>query len=340
MLKFLVTGGSGYVGSVLVSELIADGHFVKCLDRFFFGDKFLSSPQFDGKLELIKDDIRSFDGKHLDDVDVAMDLGSLSNDPVGELDPKKTFEINHKGRVRVASLCKQHGVKHYILPSSASNYGNQEGTVNEESEVFPLTAYSQANHKAELDVLKLNDDNFTTTVLRFSSIYGISPRMRFDLAVNSMALELFKTGKIIVTGDGKQRRPFLHIRDAAEVYKLVINAPKDKVAGQIFNVGSDDQNYEISMLAEEVGRAIGKEYHIEYQGTHDHRSYNASFQKIKSTLGYSPKYSVADGAREVFNALEDGTLIDSIKTKTVEWYKNLQFYNDLIKEVSLDNKIL
>ena len=339
-MKLLVTGGAGYVGSVLISELLADGHYVKCLDRFFFGDEYLSGKRFDRRLELIKDDVRWFDGKLLEDVDIVMDLGSLSNDPVGELDPEKTFEINHKGRVRVASLSKKAGVKRYILPSSASNYGKQEGVVNEESEVFPLTTYSKANRNAEIDVLALNDETFTSTVLRFSSIYGLSPRMRFDLAVNSMTLELYKTGKIIVTGDGKQWRPFLHIKDAVDAYKLVMTASQDKISGQTFNVGSDDQNYQISKLAEQVGKAIGKEYHIEYQGTHDHRSYIASFKKIKETLGFEPKHRVKDGAQEIYSALEAGELTDSIKTKTVEWYKNLQKYHELIKQVTINDTIL
>jgi len=335
-----VTGGAGYIGSVLISNLITQGHSVKCLDRFFFGNEQFLTKQFDSKLELIKDDIRWFDPKILHNIDVVMDLGSLSNDPIGELDPKKTLEINYLGRTRVATLSKKAGVKRYILPSSASNYGKQEGTVTEESEVFPLTTYSKANRKAEISVLALNDNNFSVTVLRFSSIYGISPKMRFDLAVNSMALELFKTGKIIVTGDGKQWRPFLHIDDAVNAYNLVMNASKDKVTGQLFNVGSDDQNYQIDKLAKEVGDAIGKKYEIEFGSTQDHRSYIASFEKIKSVLGFNPKYTVKDGAREVYNALESGRVTDSIKTITVEWYKNLQLYHQILKEVSLKDRVL
>lgn len=339
-MKILVTGGAGYVGSVLISELIQNNHNVICLDRFFFGDDHLIGTKFEGKLELIKDDIRWFDEKILEDVDVVMDLGSLSNDPVGELDPEKTFEINHKGRTRVATLSKKAGVKRYILPSSASNYGKQKGVVNEESPVYPLTTYSQANRKAEIDILALNDDNFTTTVLRFASIFGLSPRMRFDLGVNSMTLELFKSGTIVVTGDGKQWRPFLHIKDAIDSYELVMKASKEKISGQIFNVGSDDLNYQILELAKEVGNAIGRKYKIEFKGTHDHRSYKASFKKIKETLGFSPKFSVANGAREIFSALESGQISDTIKTKTVEWYKNLEHYHNIIKKISLKDRIL
>ena len=217
-LNILVTGGAGYVGSVLIPSLIQDNHNVKCLDRFFFGQEYLSSKHCDGKLQLIRDDIRWFDAKILKEIDVVIDLAALSNDPVGELNPEKTYEINHRGRARVAKLSKDVGVPRYILASSASIFGQQEKIADETSEVFPLTAYSKANRGAEIDSLMLNDDNFSVTALRFSSLYGVSPRMRFDIAVNEMVLELYKTRKIIVRGKNNQR-PFLHINVAVNAYK-------------------------------------------------------------------------------------------------------------------------
>lgn len=338
-MKILVTGGAGYVGSVLIPSLINEGHYVKCLDRFFFGKEFLSQKQFEGKVELIKDDIRWFDLVKLNDVDVVMDLAALSNDPVGDLNPEKTYEINHRGRSRVAQLSKKAGVKQYILASSASIYGQQKEVVDEDAEVNPITDYSKANRKAEIDVLPLKDNNFSVTILRFSSIYGVSPRMRFDLAVNSMVRDLYKTGKIIVGGKNN-RRPFLHIKDAVKAYSLVIKAQKEIVSGHIFNVGSDDQNYEIGKLAKDVGDAIGKKYVLETRDTSDHRSYVASFKKIKERLGFIPKFSVKDGAIEVYRALESGELTDSKKTITVEWYKHLLMSNELVKEVSFNGAIL
>jgi nucleoside-diphosphate-sugar epimerase len=268
-----------------------------------------------------------------------MDLAALSNDPVGDLDPDKTYQINHLGRSRVAQLSKKSGVKQYILASSASVYGQKNDVVNEDSQVNPITDYSKANRKAEIDTLQLNDKDFTVTILRFSSIYGISPRMRFDLAVNSMALELFKTKKLVVRGKSNTR-PFLHIKDAAKAYVVAINSSKDKMSGQIFNVGSDDQNYEMYKLAKEVGDSIGKKYEIEAKDTHDHRSYIASFKKIKEILGFTTKFTVKDGSIEIYKALESDELIDSKKTITVEWYKHLLSSDNLVKEVSLKNTIL
>jgi len=170
-MKILVTGGAGYVGSILIPELVKEGYQIKCLDRFFFGDEYFLRPEFRNKVELIKDDIRWFDQKILDDVDIVLDLAALSNDPVGDLDPAKTFDINYLGRSRVARLSKIAGVKKYILASSASIYGQQKDVVDENSKVNPLTSYSKANRMAEVDNLFLNDDNFTVTVLRFSSLH-------------------------------------------------------------------------------------------------------------------------------------------------------------------------
>ena len=269
-----MTGGAGYVGSVLIPKLINNGHKVKCLDRFFFGDEFLSQDQFSEKLEIFHDDIRWFDPKLLDGVDAVLDLAAISNDPAGELNPDKTFEINHMGRLRVAKLSKEHGVKRYILASSASIYGQQEQIADEKSSVNPLTAYSNANRNAEIDTLPLNDDGFTVTILRFSSVYGKSPRMRFDTAVNRMVLDSFKNNKIFVSSKSN-KRPFIHINDVARSYLLAITAKKNKIGGQIFNVGSENQNYEMGDLANEIAKICDAKCDIETGETNDPQKINA-----------------------------------------------------------------
>lgn len=338
--NILVTGGAGYVGSVLVPTLLQNGFNVKCLDRFFFGKDYLSSEQFHGKpLELITDDIRWFDKKILKDIDIVLDLAALSNDPVGELNPEKTFEINHKGRSRVASLSKEMGVPQYILASSASVYGQQENIATEEAIVNPLTAYSKANRQAEIDALKLNNENFFVTVLRFSSIYGLSPRMRFDLAVNSLVLDYFNNGKIVVLGKNNHR-PFLHINDAAQAYVDIINTDTKKISGEIFNVGSDDQNYSIHDLAISVANSISTNYLLEEKDTPDNRSYVASFHKIKKIVGFTPRYSVSDGSKEIYSALQTGALVYSDKMITLKWYKTILSDPLLIKKYSINDKLL
>ena len=321
-MKILVTGGAGYVGSVLIPSLIDKGFFVKCLDRFFFGAEFLSQKKFQKNIELIKDDIRWFDPTILNDVDFVLDLAALSNDPAGELNPSKTFEINHKGRNRVAKLSKEYGVKRYILASSASIYGQQDHIADEKSSVKPLTAYSKANYNAEIDNLLLNDESFTVTALRFASVYGSSPRMRFDTAVNKMVLDAYNKRKISVSGR-ENKRPFVFIKDVVKAYFTVLNAKKEKIEGEIFNVGSNEQNYKMDDLANQIIDSIEKPCDIDFQETNDCRSYFATFEKIENTLGFKTDYGIKEGIREIYQALTDGVISDNIKTKTVEWYKHL-----------------
>ncbi|AFS80012.1 NAD-dependent epimerase/dehydratase [Candidatus Nitrosopumilus koreensis AR1] len=338
-MNILVTGAGGYVGSNLIPELVKDGHFVKCLDRFFFGKDFLLSFQDTNQIELIQDDIRWFDPKILDDVDIVFDLAALSNDPVGELNPEKTFEINHLGRVRVATESKKHGVPRYILASSASVYGQQDNLANEDVEVFPITAYSKANHKAEIDVLKLSDEKFCVSVMRFASLYGFSPRMRFDISVNSMVLDLFKTGKIVVRGKNN-KRPFLHVQDAVNAYKLILKADTASINGEIFNVGNEEQNYSIGQLAELIAQSVGIKYELELGDNNDHRSYAASFDKIRNTLGFKPEKNISFGANEIYEKLKAGQITDSTKTITLKWYQHIESDPELSKILKINGKLL
>lgn len=338
MTTVLVTGGAGYVGSVLIPSLLDNNYTVKCLDRFFFGDDHLKSLH-SSNLELIRDDIRWFDKKILEDVDVVLDLAALSNDPVGELNPEKTFEINFKGRSRVSKLAKESGVPKYILASSASIYGQQDSIADENSTVHPLTVYSKANREAELNALSLCDENFATACLRFSSIYGLSPRMRFDLAVNSIVLDLFNEGKIIIYGK-ENRRPFLHIKDAAQAYLDVLKTPTEKISGQIFNVGSDDQNYKIHDLAKTVGDSILEKYDFEAKDTPDNRSYFASFKKISDVIGFKPKHSVSEASQEIYKALKTKELIFTEKMITLKWYKHIISDTVLTKQLSINEQLL
>lgn len=338
-MNILVTGGAGYVGTNLIPELIKDGHNVKCLDRFFFGTDFLSSSKFEDKLELIRDDIRWFDPKILENIDLVFDLAALSNDPVGELNPEKTYEINHLGRVRVATESKKAGVKQYILASSASIYGQQDQIATETSVVHPITAYSKANRNAETDVLKLHDDRFCVSVLRFSSLYGISPRMRFDISVNEMVLDLFKNRKIVVRGKNNQR-PFLHVKDAVDAYKIIINADQNKIGGEIFNVGTEMQNYTIRVLAEKISNSINVDCKLEFGDNIDHRSYTASFEKIRDILNYKPTRTIEQGSLEIYESLMSRKISDSIETITLKWYQHIQSEPELLKIHNIDGKFL
>jgi nucleoside-diphosphate-sugar epimerase len=324
MKTVLITGAGGYIGCRLVDYLQDKGYKIKALDRFFFGKERLQSVLKSSQVEVIEEDIRFFDPEILKDVDVVIDLAALSNDPAGELDPVKTWSINYLGRFRVATLAKFMGVKRYVFPSSCSVYGFQEDVVSETSSVNPLTTYAKANYKAEVDIKRLADKNYCVVILRFATVYGYSPRMRFDLAINGMVRGFFKNGKIPILRDGTQYRPFVHVMDVCKAIHLAMEADDEKVNGEVFNVGSNEQNVQIFELAQRVATAIGVEFNYEWYGFPDHRSYRVNFDKIKEVLNFYPDYTIEDGAREIYEALKSGKLDpDDPATITVEWYKRL-----------------
>ena len=339
-MRILVTGGGGYIGSVLVPRLLGEGHRVTVLDRFYFGRDMLAHVLKNRRLNLVQDDTRYFDKKILNGIDAVLDLAALSNDPSGELDPRLTMEINFKGRSRVATLARQQGVGRYVLASSCSIYGFADGILDERSPVNPLTAYARANRRAEIAAKKLAGDRFAVTMLRFATVFGLSPRMRFDLAINGMTLGFFRDGQIPIMRDGRQWRPFIHVQDVADAYLAAITAPADLINGQIFNVGSDSQNHQILPLAKEVARAIRTPFKKRWYGDPDSRSYRISFDKIRRTLGYETRRTAADGAREVYAALRAGTTTDSTRTKTVEWYRYLLEAKAVYDATSINGRIL
>jgi nucleoside-diphosphate-sugar epimerase len=338
-MRVLVTGGAGYIGSILSRALLEKGYDVTCLDRLFFGDD--SIKEIAERITLVKDDIRWFEPRILKGVDAVFDLASLSNDPSGELDPKKTLEINHKGRARVAALARKHGVRKYVLASTCSVYGFQKGMLTEESSLNPLTTYAKANVLAEKEVLPLADGAFSVTALRQATVYGFSPRMRFDLAINGMVLGFFKNGKIPIMRDGKQWRPFVHVRDTSNAFIKVLESDSELVSGQIFNVGCNDQNVRIFDLARLVADSIDLPFNYEWYGSPDTRSYRVSFDKIRKTLSYKPSYTPKEGSKEVFQALKEGRLnADDPKTITVKWYHHLLEMHAFLKNVEIDGALL
>jgi len=338
-MRVLVTGGAGYIGSVLSRILLEKGYDVTCLDRLFFGlDPIMEVAK---KIRLIKDDIRWFKPEILKGIDAVFDLASLSNDPSGELEPQKTLEINHIGRVRVAKLSKKYRVPRYVLASTCSVYGFQEETLTEESSPNPLTTYAKANLLAEKEILPLADKSFSVTALRQATVYGLSPRMRFDLAINGMTLGFFKNGKIPIMRDGKQWRPFLHVRDTSNAFTKVLEADAELINGQVFNTGSNEQNVQIFSLAKLIAESINLPFNYDWYGSPDKRSYRVSFNKIKETLDFKPRYMPKEGAKEVFDALRDGRVSgDDPRTITVKWYKHLLEMQTLIKEVEINGVLL
>jgi nucleoside-diphosphate-sugar epimerase len=338
-MRVLVTGGAGYIGSILTRALLERGYSVTCLDRFFFGED--SIKEIADKITLVKDDIRWFEPTLLEGVDAVFDLASLSNDPSGELDPQKTLEINYKGRTRVAALAKKHNVKKYVLASTCSVYGFQEGTLDEKSSLNPLTTYAKANALAEKEVLFMADKSFSVTALRQATVYGYSPRMRFDLAINGMVLGYFRNGKVPIMRDGEQWRPFVHVRDTSKAFIKVLESSSDSVSGQVFNVGSNEQNVQVFKLAQLVAESVGLPFNYEWYGSPDKRSYRVSFEKIRMKLNYQPDRTPNDGSKEVFEALKSGKLNpEDPKTITVKWYNHLLEMRAFLKDVEIKGVLL
>ncbi len=333
MERVLVTGAGGYIGTTLVPLLLQNGYQVRAIDRFFFGNLL---PETSTHLEIIKEDCRKLSPELFKDVDYVIDLVAISNDPSGELFQNATWEINHQCRVRTAKLAKEAGVKRYVLPSSCSIYGFQEeGKIADEtSKTNPLTTYAKANEKAEQEILPLADDKFCTVVLRQSTVYGYSPRMRFDLAINGMTYGAWKTGVLPLMRDGKQWRPMVHVKDTAQAQIFMLKADATKINGQIFNVGSERNTYQLGQLAEIIASVLPKEIKIEWYGDPDHRSYRVSFNKIEK-LGYKAQWGAEEGAKEIYQLLEQGKLDKTLQTITLGWYQELIKWHKIIKETEM-----
>jgi nucleoside-diphosphate-sugar epimerase len=282
--------------------------------------------------------------EHFAEVDGVIDLVAISNDPAGERFREVTWQINYLSRVHTAQLAKLAGVKRYILPSSCSIYGFQPGVVDETSPINPLTTYAKANRRAEEGVLKLADEEFIVTVIRQATLFGYSPRMRFDLAINGMTYGAWKFQKLPLMRDGTQYRPMLHVQDTTDLMIELLKAPADLINGEIFNAGGDELNYQIGKLGEIVARIVeeitGKRVEIEWYGDPDKRSYRVSFRKIREKLGWTPKWRAEDGVKEIVEKLEKGELEKGPDTLTLNWYEELTRWFKIIKEVEKYGGIL
>jgi nucleoside-diphosphate-sugar epimerase len=319
--RIFVTGGAGYIGSVLIKKLLNRGYEVTILDLMLFSD--IGVRDLNNKVRIIREDVRGYDPSVLKGHDVIVDLAAISQpDPQRVINEELFYEINYLAPVRTVKLASKYGVGRYVFASSCSVYGFQDVIVNEDSTPNPLELYAKTKYMAEKEVL--NVKGITKTVLRFATVYGLSPKMRFDLVVNAMVLTLFKEGKIKVGRPGTQKRPVVHVDDVADAIISVIEAPNDLVNGEVFNVGSNNQNYRIVDLAYEIFKALNIEPNIEFYGEPDTRSYIVDFTKISKTLKFNCRYGVADGAKEIFKALKEGIISYAPWTKVIDWWKKLQ----------------
>lgn len=282
-MRILLTGTDGYIGAIMAPYLSDRGHAIVGLDAGFYRDGLLYANGH--SFTSIREDIRRVEPTDLEEIEAVVHLAELSNDPLGQLNPQLTYEINHRGSVRLARMAKRVGVQRFVYSSSCSIYGIGEAEVRtEESEPHPQTAYAQCKVLVERDVASLADDTFSPTFLRNATAFGPSPRMRFDIVLNNLAGVAWTTREIRMTSDGTPWRPLVHVLDICEAVACVLEAPREAVHNQIFNVGDSDQNYRVKEIAEIVASVFPGCQLTFGRRDADHRSYRVCFEKIQRVL--------------------------------------------------------
>jgi dTDP-4-amino-4,6-dideoxygalactose transaminase/nucleoside-diphosphate-sugar epimerase len=318
--KVLVTGGAGYLGSVLVPLLLDEGYDVTVLDRLYFGDETLVSVKDHPRFHLKVGDIRFLDDVDglLDGIESIIHLAGLSNDPSADLEPERTERVNYDATLELARRAARAGVRRFLFASSCSVYGsNPAPIVDEESELHPVSLYAEMKAKAERELMMLSAPGMTITALRMATLYGLSTRMRFDLAINLMVMNAVQKRLIHVLGGGQQWRPFLHVVDASRAFLTAMRAPSEIVDHQVFNVGGDAENFTISQLASLVCDSL-PDYEIMVETVPDDvdkRSYRVAFNKVQEVLGFKTSCKVPDGIVELARAISSGALGDCTDTR-------------------------
>jgi nucleoside-diphosphate-sugar epimerase len=330
MLKnVLVSGGAGYVGSVLIPKLLDKGHKVKVVDLYIYGDDVLDAVKDNPNLDQIKGDIRdrTLMEKALRNVDAVIHLACISNDPSYELNPDLGKSINYDAFIQLVELSKRAGVKRFIYASSSSVYGiKEEDNITEDLKLEPLTDYSKYKALCEDVLLKEGVPGFTVLVLRPATVCGYSPRLRLDLSVNILTNHAVNNGRIKVFG-GEQKRPNIHIEDMTDLYVQTLKYPDKKIDGKIFNAGYDN------MKMKDIANAVKKVVSFEMKNdnldivttpTDDNRSYHVSSEKIKKELGFKAKRGIEEAARDLCDAFGAGKIPNSFEDKKYFNIKTMQ----------------
>jgi nucleoside-diphosphate-sugar epimerase len=338
-MKVLVTGHKGYIGTVLVPMLLDHGHEVHGLDS----DLFRNCTFGEYKVEIpekIKD-IRNVKNSDVEGYDAIIHLAGLSNDPLGNLNPRLTFEINYKGSVKLAILAKKAGVKRFLFSSSCSNYG-ASGTNNwltENSPFNPVTPYGESKVLTENALHKLADEDFHPVYLRNATAFGVSPRLRFDLVLNNLVAWAYTTGKVFLKSDGTSWRPIVHVEDIARAFTALLTAPVKKVHNEAFNIGRNGDNYEVRQIANIVAEVVPNSK-VELSKDHfpDSRNYKVNCSKIQETIPqFNPAWNAIKGAEQLFSAYKNTGLtlkeFEGIKYQRIAHIKYLLKENIISKDL-------
>ena len=318
-MKVLVTGHKGYIGTILVPMLQEYGHDVYGLDSDLFRNCTFGTLE-NNIPEKIKD-IRDIEIQDVEGFDAIIHLAGLSNDPLGDLNPQLTFEINHKASVKMAELAKKAGVSRFLYSSSCSNYGaSGMDWLTETSPFNPVTPYGESKVLSEKDISKLADDNFHPIFLRNATAYGVSPRLRFDLVLNNLVAWAFTTGKVFLKSDGTSWRPIVHIEDISRAFTALLSAPVEVVHNEAFNIGRNEDNYRIRDIANMVAEVVPNS-HVEFSEDHfpDSRNYKVDASKILEKVpAFQPVWNARKGAEELYEAYKKIGL-------TLEQFEGIKF---------------
>ena len=323
MNKILVTGAAGYIGSVLIRQLLSKNYKVRGADALYFGGESLLDIYNHTDFEFIKGDIcnSEFISRILDGVTDVVHLAAIVGDPACAKQPELAKQINWEASKRLFDESIKANINHFIFASTCSNYGKMEGDsfLNEDSPLNPVSLYAELKVKFEKYLLESPiSDKFTPTALRFSTVYGLSPRMRFDLTVNEFIREAALGKELQIFGE-QFWRPYCHVDDLARSCVIVLESQREKVRQAVFNVGDSNQNFQKKMIAEEILKIIPDANITYVHKSEDPRDYRVDFSKIQNTLGYKITKEVPDGLKEIYNVLRDGLISDPYSSK----YKNI-----------------
>lgn len=339
-MRVLLTGHRGYIGTVMTPMLLDAGHEVVGLDTELYETCTFGDGQDIVDVPSIRKDIRDVTTEDLADFEAVVHLAALSNDPLGDLNPALTDEINHRASVRLARLAKEAGVERFIFSSSCSNYGAAgEDWLTEESSLNPVTPYGESKVAVEQAVSALADETFCPTFPRSGTAYGVSPRLRFDLVLNNLTAWAYTTGQVFLKSDGRALRPIVHIEDISRAFLAILQAPKDVVRNGVFNIGTTTENYRVSELAEIVA-AVVPGSRIEYaEGAGpDKRNYRVDCNRLARTLpDYKPQWTARRGAEELYEAFQrTGITVDDFEGPR---YKRIAHVKQLMEEGRLTDRL-